>query len=224
MTFSSSLADDRRSLVLDTSVLINLHACTYGERVLTAIVNDVVVPEIVVAELEHETSRKNGDRSFLHGLIERGKVTVAGMTDEEFELFAVLTAASPSLDDGEAATIAIAASRRFRAVVDERKGRARAAALMADEEPGWSLDLLRHPNVLQSLDELQASEAVYLALRHGRMRIPAQCGEYVVGLIGRERALECSCLPNFRNLAREAAVSDFLRANTTLLNREGEAK
>jgi predicted nucleic acid-binding protein len=199
-------------LVLDTSVLINLHACTYGEHVLTAIANAIVVSDIVAGELEHETSRKNGDHSFLHGLIARGKVTVAGMTEEEFELFATLTASSPSLDDGEAATISIAASRRFRAVIDDRKGRARAASLMTGEEPGWSLDLLRHPSVLQSLDELQATDAVYLALRHGRMRIPAQCGDYVVGLIGRERALECSCLPNFRNLAREAAVAGFSQA------------
>lgn len=84
MTFSSSLADDRRPLVLDTSVLINLHACTYGERVLTAITNDIVIPDVVAGELDHETSRRNGDQSFLHDLITRGKVTVIGMTDAEY--------------------------------------------------------------------------------------------------------------------------------------------
>lgn len=209
MTFSSSLADDRRALVLDTSVLINLHACTYGEHVLTAIANDIVVPDIVAGELEHETSRKNGDQGFLYDLIERGTVTIASMTDEELELFAALTAGSASLDDGEAATIAIAAIRGFRAVVDERKGRACAAVLMTGEEPGWSLDLLRHPSVLQSLDEFQAGDAVYLALRYGRMRIPAQYADSVVELIGRERALDCSCLPNFKSLLKEAAVSSF---------------
>lgn len=205
MTFSSSLADDRRPLVLDTSVLINLHACTYGERVLTAIANDIVIPDIVAGELEHETSRKNGDQSFLHGLISRGKVTVIGMTDAEYELFATLSGGSPSLDDGEAATIAITVCRGFRAVVDERKGRARAAALMNGEEPGWSLDLLRHPSVVRSLGARPAADVVYLALRHGRMRIPAEYGDEVVGLIGRERAIECSCLPNFKRFSRKAA-------------------
>jgi predicted nucleic acid-binding protein len=209
MTFSSSLAEDRRPLVLDTSVLINLHACTYGERVLTAIANHIVVPDVVAGELEHETSRRNGDHTFLHHLIERGKVTVAGMTDEECELFAALAAGSPSLDDGEAATIVIASSRGFRAVMDERKGRARAVTLTHNDEPGWSLDLLGHPSVLKNLDEAQAADAVFLALRHGRMRIPPQSGDYIVGLIGRERALECSCLPNFKHLARETAVSDI---------------
>lgn len=206
MTFSSSLADDRRPLVLDTSVLINLHACTYGERVLTAITNDIVIPDVVAGELDHETSRKNGDQSFLHDLITRGKVTVIGMTDAEYELFTTLSGGSPSLDDGEAATIAIAARRSFRAVVDERKGRVRAAELMDGEEPGWSIDLLRHPSVMRSLGARLAADVVYLALRHGRMRIPAECGDEVVDLIGRERALECSCLPNFKNLSREAAL------------------
>lgn len=207
MTFSSFLADDRRPLILDTSVLINLHACTYGERVLTAITNDIVVPDIVAGELEHETSRKNGDHGFLYGLIAGGKVTVAGMTDTEYELFATLSGGSPSLDDGEAATIAIAARRRFRAVVDERKGRARATELMDGVEPGWTLDLLLHPSVVQSLGEHTAGDVVYLALRRGRMRIPAERGKEIVELIGRERALECSCLPNFKNLSREAALS-----------------
>jgi predicted nucleic acid-binding protein len=205
MTFSSSLADDHRPLILDTSVLINLHACTYGERVLTAISNDIVVPDIVAGELEHETSRKNGDQSFLQGLIANGTVTVAGMTDAEYELFATLSGGSPSLDDGEAATIAIATRRHFRAVVDERKGRTRAAGLMNGVEPGWTFDLLRHPSVVHSLGEHWAADAVYLALRHGRMRVPAERCREIVGLIGRDRALECPSLPNFKNLSREAA-------------------
>ena len=207
MTFSSSLADDPRPLVLDTSVLINLHACTYGERVLTAIANDIVVLDIVAGELEHETSRKNGDHGFLHGLIVRGKVTVVGMTDAEYELFTTLSGGSPSLDDGEAATIAIAANRAFRAVRDARKGRARAAALMDGEEPGWSVGLLQQPSVVQSLGQHLAADAIYLALRYGRMRIPAECSDSVVALIGQERARECTCLPNFKNLSREAPPS-----------------
>ena len=213
MTFSSSLADDRRPLVLDTSVLINLHACTYGEQVLTAIANDIVVPDIVARELEHETGRKNGDQGFLHGLIASRNVTVSSMNDAEYELFATLSGGPASLDDGEAATITIAMLRSLRAVVDERKGRARATALMKGEEPGWSLDLLRHPSVVLSLGEHLATDVVYLALRHGRMRIPAECTDEILALIGGERALECSCLPNFRNLTRPAALLTAAQPN-----------
>ncbi|MGY4379505.1 putative nucleic acid-binding protein [Bradyrhizobium sp. i1.3.6] len=57
MSCSSSLIDIADPLILDTSVLINLHACKYGERILASIPNDVVVSEIVAGELEHETGR-----------------------------------------------------------------------------------------------------------------------------------------------------------------------
>jgi predicted nucleic acid-binding protein len=202
MNFSSSLAEDRSPLVIDTSVLINLHACTYGERVLTIIPNEIVVPDIVAGELEHETSRLRGQQSFLRDLVARGNVIISSMTDAEWELFANLSCGAPSLDDGEAATIAIAACRGFRAVLDERKGRARATELISGQGPSWSLDLLRHPSVVQSLGECKVADAVYLALRDGRMRIPAERGDEVVALIGQARALECPSLPNFRNILR----------------------
>ncbi|NJO56664.1 MAG: type II toxin-antitoxin system VapC family toxin, partial [Rhodospirillales bacterium] len=118
MTSSNFPADSARPLVLDTSVLINLHACTYGERILTAIPNDIIVPQIVVGELANETGRKNGDHSFLRALAERGEVVLTGMTAAECNIFADLTSSSPSLDDGEAATIAIAAARQFLPIID----------------------------------------------------------------------------------------------------------
>jgi predicted nucleic acid-binding protein len=198
MPSSSSLIDDPQPLVLDTSVVINLHACSYGERILIAIPNDILVPKIVAGELEHETSRKNGEQSFLHGLAASGKVTLANMTDEEYELFHQLTSGPSSLDDGEAATIAIAATRHFIPVIDEKKGRARASALIETLEPGWSLDLLRHPLVVASLGDQVAIDALYLALRHGRMRIPSDRAEYIIGLIGQECSNDCTCLPGYR--------------------------
>ncbi len=85
---------------------------------------------------------------------------------------------------------------------------------MKGEEPGWSLDLLRHPSVVQSLGERLTADIVYLALRHGRMRIPAECTDEILALIG-ERALECSCLPNFRNFTRPAALSAAAQPNAT---------
>ena len=69
MTYSSSITNDSRPLVLDTSVLINLHACKYGEHILSALPNEILVPEIVVSELEHETSRSNGEYRFVQNLI-----------------------------------------------------------------------------------------------------------------------------------------------------------
>lgn len=198
MNFSSLLVDYHRPLVLDTSVLINLHACTYGEQILIAVPNDVLVPRIVANELEHETSRKNGEHSFLLSLIANGEVTLADLTDEEYEAFSALTTGSPSLDDGEAATIAIASERHLHCIIDDKKGRARALASMSQKEPAWSLDLLRHPLVVAALGPEQAVDALYLALRDGRMRIHEDHCCHVVNIIGPKRALDCHSLPAYK--------------------------
>ncbi|WP_211254028.1 DNA-binding protein [Paraburkholderia nodosa] len=200
--------------VLDTSVLINLHACKYGERILSAIPNDILVPEIVAGELEHERSRKNGEYNFLQALVADRIVTVAGLTDAEELIFQELTSTSPSLDDGEAATIAIAASRQLRPVIDERRGRTRAGALLPTLLPHWSLDLLRHPTVIATLGVQNAVDALYHALRDGRMRIPLESADDVIALIGVGRSRDCTCLPGYRerfldgrNRSTEAGIS-----------------
>lgn len=210
MTSSSSLNEIRQPLVLDTSVLINLHACTYGERVLQALPNDIVIPKTVAEELEKETSRKGGERGFLTSMAVKKVLTVADLTDDEWELFGNLVAGSPSLDDGEAATIAIAAKRVLHPVIDERKGRTRAAAPPFWLEPSWSLDILDHPSVVRSLGDQAARDAIYLALRDGRMRIPAQRADAVIATIGLRRALDCSSLPGFRSLKKLWRVEDPL--------------
>lgn len=197
MTFSSSLTSDRRPLVIDTSVLINLNACTYGERILLAVPDEIFVPEAVVDELTHETSRKNGGHSFLQNMLHAGTAVAAELSDEEYEIFGQLTSNTNSLDDGEAATIAVSVKRNYVPVIDEKKGRARAAGLMT-AVPGWSLDLLLHPMVITTLGNSAAIEALYLALRIGRMRIPPETLEHVISLIGEERSVECTCLPGYQ--------------------------
>lgn len=198
MSLSSSRIDASDPLVLDTSVLINLHACSYGERILRAIPNDIVVPEIVAGELAHETSHRNGGHSFLHDLVADGIVTLASLIGSEYEIFQELISISPSLDDGEAATIAIAATRGFLPLIDDRRGRARAHGLMKARAPGWSLDIFRHPTTITILGNQAAVEALYLALRDGRMRIPQESANDIITLIGMERSRDCTCLPGYR--------------------------
>ena len=210
MSCSSSPIDIADPLVLDTSVLINLHACKYGERILTAIPNDILVSEIAAGELKHETSRRNGEYSFLHALVAGGIVTLANLTDAEYGIFHELTSTSPSLDDGEAATIAVAASRNFLPVLDERKGRSRAPTHCGGKLPSWSLDIFRHPQVVAILGAADSTDALYLALRDGRMRIHEDHCDHVVSLIGVQRALECNSLPGYKVRRQEWQASVFL--------------
>lgn len=82
--------------------------------------------------------------------------------------------------------------------IDEKRGRAQASARMKSLDPAWSLDLISHPMVISSLGEQESAEALYLALRDGRMRIPSNSVEYVIRRISAERAIECTCLPGYR--------------------------
>ena len=138
------------------------------------------------------------------------------MTDSEYEVFHELTSTSPSLDDGEAATIAIAAARHFLPVIDERRGRIRASALMKARTPGWSLDIFRHPTAIAVLGDQPAVEALYLALRDGRMRIPSESGDGVIALIGMERSRDCICLPGYRDRF-VGTHKNFTEAETTAI-------
>jgi len=198
MTYSISRADDMMPLVLDTSVLINLYASKHGGRILSSLPNDVLVPEIVASELEHETSKNNGEHQFIHDLVATRKVRIVALDEREYEVFANLVSGSSSLDDGEAATIAAATFRNCRPIIDERKGRQRAQEHVPEKQPGWSLDLFRHPNVVEELGVELSIEALYFALRYGRMRIQEAHCDDVVRLIGVQRALECSCLPGYK--------------------------
>lgn len=214
MTFSSSLSETLTPIVPDTSVLINLHACSFGEQVLWSIPNEIVVPDIVVAELDHETSHANGENGFIQSLISQGVIKVVPLDDSAYRMFEALIASPGSLDDGEAATIAIAETQCLVPVIDERKGRARAEAVMHGKSPAWSLDLLVHPAVQAGLPNGACNEAVYLALSEGRMRIDEARCDAVVALIGVERAIRCTSLPGYR-LRRDIWASQAGGLNLT---------
>lgn len=203
MTFSSSLDDEAIPIVLDTSVLINLHASTYGVRILTLIPNPIVVPRLVVQELQHETSKENGEYHFVKDIVDSGRVEAADFSESEFETFGAIVSGGASLGDGEAATLALASNRRCIAVIDERKGRARARILIPDMICAWSLDIILHPKVTHGLGDAATKAALYKALKDGRMRIHEEHCDHVVDLLGARAALDCVCLPNYKQRQHE---------------------
>lgn len=195
----SKFPTEGRGLIIDTSVVINLHACTYGAEILSSIPNEVLIPEVVAAELDNERSRRTGEHAFLNSLVDAGSVQIANLTEAEYKVYEELVSGSPSLDDGEAATVAVAAARKLFPIIDDKKGRNGALSRMAKEEPGWSLDLFRHSSVILKLGEDQALEALFRSLRDARMRIPPERTEEVIALIGVDRAKECKCLPGYKD-------------------------
>lgn len=173
------------------------HECQRRQMVLR-IIAIVAVGPVCGGQDNHETSHANGENEFIQRLISENVVKVVQMDDAAARLFETMIRSPGSLDDGEAATIAVAVSQGFLPVVDERKGRARAQDLMNGQAPAWSLDMLVHPAVQSELVGDGYIEAVYLALRVGRMRIDEGRCEAVAGLIGFERVLTCNSLPGFK--------------------------
>ena len=205
MIYSSCLTNVQKPLLLDTSAVVNLRACGFGQLILKAIPNDILVAAVVADELSHRTSVTNGDHIFLKELIDNKSINLVDMDDTETELFTDFISINPTLDDGEASTIAICANRGFVPVIDERKGRSRAAGLGL--KPGWSLDLLRHPAAIMELGEKEAIEGLFSALHKGRMRIPPESTEHVISLISTERAQLCTCRPRYRDRFRSQLKS-----------------
>ena len=194
----SRLTPSSRVVVLDTSVVLNLLASGAAARVLETLGLAFWVPTQVVREVRRQPDpASSSERSTLRYLLDTG--LVRELTPEDGALDTVLDlVAAPSpdgLDDGEAATIAIAESLGCSPALDERKARRIATARRPDQTLSSSIDLFK---ALEWHTELQGGELcewVFNALRHANMRVLHPHTEWVMQLIGRERAARCPSLP-----------------------------
>ena len=196
MVCRSCLDERTAAVVADTSVIINLNATGCAESILRALPNPCVVVEDVALELAigRQTGRRDADA--LTVLIDQHLVEHVRLRDTGISHFATLVSgsAAETLDDGEAATIAYAIERSAVALIDERKAIRICTERFPDLAVGCTIDVLAHRHVQASLGPPLA-DAVFNALDRGRMRVPEQYGQWVVDLIGEERAAGCRSLP-----------------------------
>jgi predicted nucleic acid-binding protein len=191
------LTDPPDFITADTSAIINLNATGRAAEILRALPNRLMVVDVVHRELEEGRVRGRRDADLLEALVAADLAQIAELGDVaavHFEKLVVGPAAS-TLDDGEAATISCAVARGGIAILDERKATRLCADLFPDLCVACTVDLLRHPRVQDRLGRDALVDAVFRALRDGRMRVFPHHIEWVVGLIGPERAAECASLP-----------------------------
>ncbi|MBK7755153.1 MAG: hypothetical protein IPI35_01810 [Deltaproteobacteria bacterium] len=126
--------------LVDASVLINLLCMPCPEKVLAALQAPVVATPMVLGETRRVEAaatapRSSGPAAFL---------SEVRLTEEELERFGALVSASPpdALDDGEASVLAVAASRGWPCLIDERKATRLAAA---QRPPVVTLSTVRAP-------------------------------------------------------------------------------
>lgn len=192
------------TVVADTSVVINLNATGCSETVLAALPNQVVVAEQVVCELRDQRSAQHDDGEMLSDLIALDLIKVTGLGRNGYEIFAELIsgAAATTLDDGEAATIAAALEHGGLALIDERKALRICAAQFAELHTGTTVDLLRHPQIQETLPREELADAVFNAAYRARMRVQHHHGEWVLDLIGPKRARLCASLSRILRTTR----------------------
>lgn len=198
MGLPPSSSDDEPILVLDTSVVINLNATGYAEQILRALPHRVVVTDTVACELESGRPKGRQDAAKLAQLVKADLVSMVKLSEQgllHFERL-VIGAATETLDDGEAATIAHALEANACAVVDERKALRLCAARFPQVSLGCTVDLLAHDAVQSALGLQRLADAVHGALSDARMRVLPHHVDWTVALIGDARASDCTCLPD----------------------------
>jgi predicted nucleic acid-binding protein len=193
----SYLADLAVPIVLDASAAINLNASGFAEAVLRALPNRAVMAEIAMNELTGDFRTGRRDAEIMAALTRSDLITIVQLSEIQQRHFETLVVgpAVETLDDGEAATIAYAAESDAVAILDERKAIRICTVRYPQMAIGCSVDLFAHPSVIAALGKASLADAVFAALQHARMRVLPHHIDWVIVLIGQERARMCPSLP-----------------------------
>lgn len=196
MTPPSCWPDRHVPVIMDASAVINLNGTGCAAQILRALANQMIVPEEVVFELEDGVRNGRRDAERLGELIEAGLVRRSGLGNVGKLIFEELTigASIETLDDGEAATIALAAELGGAAILDEIKGRRICAVKQPKVPLIGSIEILAQAHVQAALGS-GLGEAMFAALEQARMHVLPEYHDWVVGVLGRERAVLCNSLP-----------------------------
>jgi predicted nucleic acid-binding protein len=194
----SSLTDPNALLIADASTVINVNASGCAKILLESIPARVVVVGAVLGELEEGRERQHQDAIELQKLVASRHIEIVTLDEVAEQYFEQLVVgpAEMTLDDGEAATIAYAVRQEGIAIIDERKASRICSQLFPELGVGCTVNIFKHPNIEKAIGRTALSDAVFNALFHGRMRVFHHDIEWVVSLIGTERAALCASLPS----------------------------
>jgi predicted nucleic acid-binding protein len=162
-------------LVLDTSVWINLLATEAMEAILNALGVPCYAPEQVVTEVKRHPATGTMFPADDHPLrCMAPRVSILSLEGEELDLFLEIVGApaGDALGDGEAAAIAVAASRGLDLAIDDRKARRILRERFGRVLTWWTVDLLQARPVVAALGRPLVDECFAKALRLGRMHVP----------------------------------------------------
>ena len=190
--------------IADASVWINLAATARCADILAAQGAPVAIVDVAMRELERGSTNGHGAFAEILPLIQSGQIRVMTMepADEDLYLSLVAGGTAQTLDDGEAATLVIAARLRGIALIDERKATAIAQQRFPKLDIRSTTDLLFATLPDEGGIVGPLPEALFAALQGARMRVPHHWQARVVEVLGPERARLCHSLPAHLRLAQ----------------------
>lgn len=209
MTTVSCLEEIDGPLILDASVIVNLNATGFADRVLAAVPAGVLVPYAVIKELKRGIKMGHSDATDLDELLAQGLIeTVKVPLSTQSEYIALVSgSATSSLGDGEAATIATALAIGGWAGIDERKARSICRDRYNEVRVASTVDVLAHPHVVRAFSEDEFSAAILATLEVANMQIQKHHMNWIVAQIDPDRVQGCLSLPRSVRQAHQTRVS-----------------
>ena len=188
---------DAPQQIADASVWINLVATGRLAEVLEALSAPIAIAEVALQELER--GRTNGHDAYaqISPLVRSGRVEALpiSLADEALYLGLVAGGTADTLDDGEAATLVLAAGLSAVALIDERKATTLAKRRFPLLEVRSTTDLLFETLPYEGGNVGPLAEALFAALQRARMRVPHHWQARVVEVLGLERTRLCRSRP-----------------------------
>ncbi|MBX5196714.1 hypothetical protein HJB82_15535 [Rhizobium sp. NZLR10] len=192
-------------LVVDTSVIINLNATGRATDIVRAFGVKLQASAVVRDELVADRFSARNDAEMAAALVREELLEFVELDDEGERIFASLISgsAAQTLDDGEAATLAVGAVLGQTVVIDERKAQRIAAERFDGMQIIATADILCSERMVANLGAEQVGDLIFNSLTGARMFVPERHHGWVTDLLG-PRAIECYSLPAaLRQAARQ---------------------
>lgn len=184
-------------IVVDASAAINLSATGCASEIVAALPHDLVMVRVVLEELTNGLNRGRIDAERTLSLVDDSLIRPVELGEVGWSHFGQLVSGSAeeTVDDGEAATIACAVEKGAIALIDERKANRICEERFGGLSVASTVDIFAHPEIARVLGQDGLVTAVYNALQGARMSVQQRHLEWVVTLIGPDRAAKCRSLP-----------------------------
>jgi len=184
------------SLVFDASALINIASSGICAEFIAALGRNCLVEEIAWREITGHIEKYRLNEN-IKKAVSCGQLDIVDMSQSEAAMYISLVSAPHpnTLDDGEAATIALAHNREAIAVIDEKKGGRIAGELVPPLNVLSTLDLFKMIEDGCQSNGLCINTALFKSLTKARMRVPFEHEDWVFQCLTGEQVKQCVCLP-----------------------------